>query len=354
MHRFGTKRCNNAIANENQFQYHQQQLVHNPGHRVDPYTVSNEEFMSLSTTLLKHSARIIAATAMMAGATVQADTQIEHAMGTTTIEGTPKRVVTLYQGANDAAVALGIMPVGVVESWVEKPMYEYLRDDLGDIPQVGLETQPNLEEIAKLNPDLIVAAKMRHEKVYDQLAQIAPTVAHETVFMFKETLDMMAKATGREAEAEAWHERWDARIEEFRNKVADKPGIDWPQKVALLNFRSDHARIYYSSFAGNILNEMGFDRPEAHKEDVWGVKLTSKESIPTMNADVFFIFMTDSDKTVVENYNAWTSHPLWNTLDAVKNDQVYHVNETTWNMAGGPLAAELMVDSIFEHYGLED
>lgn len=288
------------------------------------------------------------------GGLAQADTvTIDHAMGTTTLEDTPKRIVTLYQGATDAAVALGITPVGVVESWVEKPMYHYLRDELEGVPQVGLETQPNLEEIAKLNPDLIIAAKMRHEKVYDQLAQIAPTVTHETVFMFKETLDLIAEATDREAEAQAWHSRWDARVAEFKNEVSELDGIDWPQKVALLNFRNDHARIYYSSFAGNILNELGFERPEAHKEDVWGVKLTSKESIPSMNADVFFIFMTETDPTVMENYEAWTSHPLWNTLDAVKNDQVYRVDEVDWNMAGGPLAAERMVDSVFEHYGLE-
>ncbi|QNI01456.1 hypothetical protein HXW73_13140 [Halomonas sp. SH5A2] len=29
----------------------------------------------------------------------------------------PQRIVTLYQGATDSAVALGITPVGVVESW---------------------------------------------------------------------------------------------------------------------------------------------------------------------------------------------------------------------------------------------
>lgn len=307
-------------------------------------------------SLLKRPIQLFTAGLLAAtSASVMADTvTIEHAMGTTTLTETPQRIVTLYQGANDAAVALGITPVGVVDSWVEKPMYLYLRDDLAGVPHVGLETQPNLEEIAKLKPDLIVAAKMRHEKVYNHLSQIAPTITHETVFKFKETLDLIAKATDREEQAKTWHAKWDARIAEFQAKIQNKDGVAWPQEAALLNFRNDHARIYYSGFAGNILNELGFDRPEAHKEDVWGVKLTSKESIPSMNADVFFIFMTDTDPTVVQNYEAWTSHPLWNTLNAVKNNQVYHVNEVDWNMAGGPIAAERMVDSVFEHYGLED
>lgn len=284
----------------------------------------------------------------------QADTlRIDHALGQTELQAPALRVVTLYQGATDAAVALGITPVGVVDSWVEKPMYEYLRDELAGVPHVGLETQPNLEEIAALNPDVIIAAKMRHEAVYDQLSQIAPTIAHETVFQFKETLDLVAAATGKQAEAAAWHERWDARIADFQQQVSARDDLDWPQQVALLNFRNDHARIYYSSFAGNILNELGFERPAAHREDVWGVKLTSKESIPAMNAEVFFIFMTETDPTVMENYNDWTRHPLWNTLDAVRNDRVYRVNEVDWNMGGGPIAAERMVDSVFEHYGLD-
>lgn len=302
---------------------------------------------------LLNAPTLMLTTAMIWGTAQAESLSIDHAMGTAELDGPAERVVTLYQGATDAAVALGITPVGVVDSWVEKPMYQYLRDDLAEVPHVGLETQPNLEEIAALNPDVIIAAKMRHEAVYDQLSQIAPTVTHETVFRFKETLDLVAAATGREAAAADWHDDWDARIAEFQEKVADLDGIDWPQQVALLNFRNDHARIYYSSFAGNILNELGFERPEAHREDVWGVKLTSKESIPAMNADVFFIFMTDTDPTVVENYEDWTSHPLWNTLDAVQNDQVYRVDQVDWNMGGGPIAAQRMVDSVFEHYGLD-
>ena len=46
-------------------------------------------------------------------------TSIKHAMGTTEIKRKPKRVVTLYQGATDVAVSLGVKPVGAVESWTQ-------------------------------------------------------------------------------------------------------------------------------------------------------------------------------------------------------------------------------------------
>ncbi|MBM7572757.1 ABC transporter substrate-binding protein [Aquibacillus albus] len=277
---------------------------------------------------------------------------IEHAMGTTEIDGTPERIVTLYQGANDAAIALGVTPVGIVESWIEQPVYKYLRDELSEVPIVGLETQPNLEEIAKLNPDLIIASKLRHEEVYDQLSQIAPTVSHETVFKYKETVELMGSAMNIEDKADEVLSAWDERVTDLSGKLEEKLGDQWPLNVSVLNFREDHARIYNTGFAGSILDELGFTRPENQQIDDAVTMLNDKESITEMNADVFYIFMDDSE-AVQQTYEEWTNHPLWADLDAVKADQVYQVDLATWNMAGGILAANLMLDDIYDRFDLE-
>jgi iron complex transport system substrate-binding protein len=281
---------------------------------------------------------------------------IEHAMGVTEIEGTPERIVTLYQGATDAAIALGVIPVGVVESWEEQPIYEYLRDDLEGVQIVGQEHQPNLEEIAKLNPDLIIASKLRHEEVYEQLSAIAPTVSHETVFAFKETVELMGQAMNREEKANELLSDWDARVADFKVKAEEKLGDQWPLNVSILNFRADHARIYFTGFAGSILNELGFTRPENQQSEEWGVQLTDMESIPEMNADVFYIFQTgfwDGDEAVKKTYDEWTNHPLWKNLDAVKAEQVHIVDSVTWNMAGGYISANMMLDDIYDRLKLE-
>jgi iron complex transport system substrate-binding protein len=278
--------------------------------------------------------------------------EITHAMGTTKIEGTPKRIVTLYQGATDVAIALGVKPVGAVESWLEQPFYEYLRADLEGVHNVGLETQPNMEEIANLKPDLIIASQLRHEEIYEQLSQIAPTVSHETVFAFKETVELMGEAMNEEEKANELLTDWENRVADFKVKAAEKLGDQWPVNVSVLNFRADHARIYFTGFAGSILEELGFTRPENQQEDVWGIQLTDKESITEMNADVFYIFMND-EEAVHKTYEEWTNHPLWKNLDAVKAEQVYMVNEVEWNMAGGYLAANLMLDDIYDRFELE-
>src|SRR5699024_11302532 len=77
-------------------------------------------------------------------------TKIKHAMGTTEIKGKPKRVVTLYQGATDVSVALGVKPVGAVESWVQQPKYDYIKDDLKRSEEHTSELQSRFDVVCRL------------------------------------------------------------------------------------------------------------------------------------------------------------------------------------------------------------
>ncbi|MCZ0927994.1 iron-siderophore ABC transporter substrate-binding protein [Halomonas janggokensis] len=271
--------------------------------------------------------------------------------GDTPLPSAPQRIVTLYQGATDSAVALGVTPVGVVESWLEKPMYRYLRDALSDVEYVGLETQPNLEKIAWLDPDLIVATRFRHERVLPILEKTAPTVVAGPVFDFKASLSLIAEATGREDRARRLLGEWDQRVADFRHKMR-RSGLAWPQNAAVARFKSDHLRLYSSGFAGSILSELGFEQPDALKAQGWGMKLTSEENIPVINADVIFVILEPDDPAIMENYRHWKSHPLWQRLDAVQNDRVFEVDTVNWIMGGGILAANAMLDDLYTHYDL--
>ncbi len=283
----------------------------------------------------------------------QEERVVKHSAGETTIKGTPKRIVTLYQGANDTAVTLGVKPVGIVESWDQQPIYEYLRTDLEGATNVGQELQPNLEEIAKLKPDLIVASIFRHEAIYDQLSKIAPTVMDDTVYEWKDTMNLMAEALNKQEKADELLAEWDSRVEDFKSQMGD----ELPIKAAITNFRSDHMRVYYNSYAGSILSELGFEgleRPAGTEGEEWGEKITSKERIADLNADTIFNFNASKDSELVEkNYEEWTNHPLWLELDAVKNDQVFQVDEVYWSFGAGYKSANLMLDSLYEMYELK-
>lgn len=266
---------------------------------------------------------------------------------------TPLRVVTLYQGATDNAVALGITPIGVVESWLEKPMYHYLRSQLEGVEHIGLETQPNLEKVAWLAPDLIMVTHSRHERIRPLLEKMAPTVITRRVFDFKSGLELLAEATGRKPRAEELLQQWNGRVADFRRKIAAKLGDDWPQKASVVRFKGDHMRLYVRGFASSILNELGFRQPDAAKGQGWGMKLTSEENIPVIDADVIFVLLEPDDPATIRNYEKWRSHPLWQQLDAAEHQRVHEVNTVDWLMGGGILAANAMLDDLYTHYRLE-
>ncbi|MFP7285735.1 iron-siderophore ABC transporter substrate-binding protein [Shouchella clausii] len=283
---------------------------------------------------------------------------VEHSMGTAKLDDYPERVVTLFQGATDTAVALDLKPVGVVESWVEQPIYEYLRPELEGVEMVGSELQPNLEEIAALEPDLIVATKSRHEQIYGQLQEIAPTIMIDPSNDFKYTLSLMGEATDLTERADERLQDWDERIADFRQQ-AESQLDDWPYTASVINVRSDQIRLFTGGFPGGILEEAGFIRTDGQQEaadqgDVY-LEFTNTESIPEMNADLFYVFLQSNQdiEEVEAGYSEWTSHPLWAELDAVQNDQVHVVDEITWNMSAGYMAANEMLDDLYETLGLD-
>lgn len=260
----------------------------------------------------------------------------------------PTRVATLFQGATDSAVALGLTPCGVVESWSEKPVYRYLRPALAGVPSLGLETQPSLEDLALLAPDLIVASRFRHGRIAALLEQLCPVVMLDEVFEFQQTLRALGLAVGREARATALLQAWQARIARLRAALQHHYGPQWPPTVAVLDVRADHLRSYLpDSFAGRVLSELGFAWPAASQgSQAPSLKLTNRESLPVVDAEVFFVFLRADQAAVQRNYASLVEHPLWQRLSAPRHGQVWRVDGVAWSLAGGILAANLLLDDI--------
>lgn len=277
---------------------------------------------------------------------------VTHALGQTMVPDAPARIVTLFQGATDITLALGVKPVATVESWAEKPTYHYLRNQLQNVPVIGLETQPSLEDIARLKPDLIIGSTFRNERVYDLLSYIAPTVAAREIFAFKENVRLIGAALGRQDRATALLEQFDQRIAKTRSLLEDKFRARWPLSAAILDFRSDHVRVYLTdSFAGSILSELQFRQPAKLGQSGWPLmKLTSKESMPVLDADVFFVMLRDDNGAARRNYEDWSGHPLWQQLAAVKRHQVYRVDPVAWSLAGGIISANQMLDELGQRF----
>lgn len=99
---------------------------------------------------------------------------IEHAMGETEVPENPERVVVLTGDALEAVLSVGITPVGTMEATGDSELYPHLEDQMGDAVNVGALTEPNLELIQQLEPDLILGTQSRQEESYELLNEIAP------------------------------------------------------------------------------------------------------------------------------------------------------------------------------------
>ncbi|ALS30146.1 ABC transporter substrate-binding protein [Paenibacillus sp. 32O-W] len=277
---------------------------------------------------------------------------VEHAMGSAEVSSNPQRVVVLTNEGTEALLALGVKPVGAVKSWTGNPWYDHIKDQMEGVTELGEESQPNIELIAGLQPDLIIANKMRHEKIYEQLKGIAPTVMAEDLRgEWQNNFKLYAEALNKKAEGDKLIAEFDKRIEDFRTKAGDKV----KETVSVVRFMDGKTRVYHTdTFSGVIFGKIGLARNEMtlNSKETFVDEIT-KERIPEVDADRLFYFTYDvGDGKANKTEEEWTSDPLWQNLSAVKNGRAYKVSDAIWNTAGGILAANLMLDELYEIYEL--
>jgi iron complex transport system substrate-binding protein len=183
---------------------------------------------------------------------------VEHAMGETEIPAQPERVVVLDTGELDSALSLGVTPVGAVTTAVSEEFLSYLAEDAEGIEVVGTIAEPNLEEIAALQPDLILSNAVRHEDIYDELSQIAPTVfAADLGDTWKENLLLDAEALGKEAEAQELLEEYEQKA----TALGESLGNPAETTITAMRFVGGTIRIYSAdSFIGTVLADVGLDQ----------------------------------------------------------------------------------------------
>jgi len=270
---------------------------------------------------------------------------VEHAMGSTTIEKTPEKVVILTNEGTEALLELGVTPVGAVQSWTGDPWYDHIADSMKDVEVVGLESEVNVEAIAALQPDLIIGNKMRQEAIYEQLSAIAPTVfAEDLRGNWKNNFELYAKALNKEEKGKEVIDAYDARITDLKEKLGDKLAM----KVSMVRFMAGDVRIYQKdSFSGVILDQLGFARPDSQNVDEFAIKGATKEQMPLMDGDILFYFTYETgDGAASELEKEWLEDPLFKNLEVAKKGEVHKVDDVIWNTAGGVKAANFMLDDI--------
>ena len=239
-------------------------------------------------------------------------------IGSVTIAGQPTRIVSLSPSATETLFALGAGPRVVAV------------DSLSDYPAPAPHTQlsslsPDPEAIAGYHPDLVVASADQNglgaalQKISVPLLVMADAKSLDDAYT---EFVQLGKATGHHAEGESL-------ARQVRSDV-DKIVADTPKPARPLTYYYELDQTYYTAtsatFIGGVLNLFGLkniadgDNPAAPG----GYPQLSAERILQSNPDL--IFLADS-KCCGQNTQTVGARPGWNTLTAVRDGQVFPLDD---------------------------
>ena len=273
---------------------------------------------------------------------------VQHAMGETCVPINPQRVVVLAGGL-DTALSLGVKPIGSTN--LDTDRWYYLDDRLKGIESLGNPSNPNLEAITALKPDLILGFEATDKENYALLSQIAPTVIVEIQGSgdWKKMLSKYAEALGKTEKAEQIMIDYQARIEEFQTQM----GARLPQtEVSILHVDPDLEIYLEDSFPATVVADAGLPRPSeqtnTERTFIMGI---SKELLHKADGDVMFVWTSGDNEEIARDSQTvlkqLKADPLWSRLNAVQQGQVYDVPSYWIGM--GPIAANLVLDDLFKH-----
>ena len=162
---------------------------------------------------------------------------IEHAFGSTEVPGDVTDVVTLGWGSTEAALALGVVPVGIeAQTYAvdENGLLPWVNEALADVdtePTILPATveEPAYEDIDALAPDVILAPYSGvTEEQYEILSEIAPTVVYPEepwTTPWREVVTIVGESLGLAEEADELVTELDATLEEAAGAHPELDGV---------------------------------------------------------------------------------------------------------------------------------
>ncbi|EIK53408.1 periplasmic binding protein [Stutzerimonas stutzeri TS44] len=277
----------------------------------------------------------------------QADArQMTDALGNTvTVPEAPKRVITLSEIDLDTALTLGVTPVGTINGRGQAAPPRYLDGKLpAGIKVVGDIDNPNLETLLELQPDLILTGPVKPEQLAI-LNEIAPTViTFNWARPWQESMQRTAQALNREAEAKAVLERYRARVEEARQRLAAHQG----QTLSIVRWNpKGPSYMFKDAFASTVAEDVGLRRP-AHQQDRGHTHsmALSLESLELLDADWLVIGTLATSGEAVEAMNQAEQTPAFRQLSAIQARRFGAVDGSLWTSLGGPMAALQVIEDI--------
>ncbi|WP_420081966.1 iron-siderophore ABC transporter substrate-binding protein [Streptomyces sp. JL4002] len=275
---------------------------------------------------------------------------VEHAFGTTKVAKAPQRVVSVGYTDDQAVLALGIKPVGMVDQYPNPPgtspdintQWPWVKDKWGDTrPEVVMnngDTGPNYEKIAALRPDLIIAVYSEIDQAaYDKLSKIAPTVgrtkAEKEPFSapWQDNALHISKALGQEAKGAELIKGIQDKLDAAKKA---HPAFAGQKAVALSWYKDAAAPFTSTDVRGRLVTGIGYTYQTEIDKIAGGKFYTtlSPERMDLIDVDRIFVINDQADT------DALKKSELFANLPAVKNGKVSYLLDSEGPAVGAAMS----------------
>ncbi len=273
---------------------------------------------------------------------------VEHVLGTADIPADPQRVFVASSSDLDSVLALGIEPVGSAGVYFSDELPDHLLEQVPDnFPTTGQPHDMEFEEIALLEPDVVVGLDDHIEPYQGVYEDIAPTIAYAWVdpetglIDWRDRIARIGELFGLEETAQQVIADGDAYIEELDAQIPDNE-----ETVALIRSYGGQIRYYStaSELSSGVLQQVRSVElvdPTIGEETDYEWTIVSPEVLTDIDADwVYLVGDTESDLRFAEDLQ------LWDRIPAVQNDKLCVAQDFPAWFLGGPTGSRIVADEV--------
>ncbi|MFU0790362.1 MAG: siderophore ABC transporter substrate-binding protein [Virgibacillus proomii] len=271
--------------------------------------------------------------------------EIKQDLGDTEVPKNPEKVVVFDYGVLDSLDKLGVEVAGVAKAG---NIPSYLEKYEGDeYENIGSLKEPDFDKISEIKPDVIFISG-RQSQVYDQLAEIAPTVylgVDPANYMesFKDNMKTLGEIFDKQSEVEKELKNIDSSVAAVQDKAKE---LD---KKALIILANDDKISAYgtNSRFGLIHDVFGVPAVDENIEASTHGMNVSFEYVREQNPDLLYVIdrsaaigEESAAKQIVEN-------ELVKATNAYKNDNITYLDPEFWYLSGdGLVSVQEMIKEI--------
>lgn len=255
-----------------------------------------------------------------------------------TLDHPAQRIVCLVGECEDILASLGIKPVAVNDTYGQDP--HLWGDEAKSFAKIGGSfSAPNIEDIAKATPDLVIGIANADEQLRPSMKPIAPMyITNPATYQDSlKDLENIGQLTGRSAQASAAAKKFTDELANYKAKSPNNVST-----VLIYGAAPNFSVFTQGSLTPSVLSQIATypipappNAPGASDHEPGAIP-GSLEELLKINPDTLLIASFGNSKISQQ----LSSQPVWKELKAVKDNRVYEVNPSYYVFGRGPISLE--------------